>query len=60
MVSFGDLQADVFSFFSHSARITHINLPSCGVAFEMQKVLKNAPSQTFQQQKLEPLIGPLF
>lgn len=48
MVSFGDLQTEIFLFFY--TRITHINLLSCGVAFEMQKVLKNTPSQAFQKQ----------
>lgn len=38
MVSFGDLQTEIF-LFSYT-RITHINLLSCGAAFEMQKVLK--------------------
>ena len=38
MVSFGDLQTAIFLFFYTG--ITHINLLSCGVAFEMEKVLK--------------------
>lgn len=41
MVSFGDLLTEIFLlFFFLYTRITHINLLSCGAAFEMQKVSK--------------------
>lgn len=50
MVSFEDLQTETFLFFH--TRITHINLLSCEVAFEMQKVLKTRLPK--------PLISPSF